>query len=245
MIKVILVTDNIPGCCYCSNLAAREGWGFPTLTRTRLLLWLAIMCIGRYVCGNFGRRRKSHGYGTEILKLFKTYSIKNMLVSLINILVNFKSMGRARTSLIRDSLWFAFDAESNQPMIRQWVNHDLPTFDFWFDLIFWFACESWFAGESWFARNQDQIESKWIKSKWIKMNQNKKNDSPTWIKNQKKILIHFGESKFRESKWIDSVWAQSTRLKMLKFLISTCWITIKSFFEKFNVFRIKKIMGYF
>ena len=41
---------------------------------------------------------------------------------------------RARTSLIRDSLWFAFDSKSNQP-IRKWVNHDSPTFDFWFDLI--------------------------------------------------------------------------------------------------------------
>ena len=47
-------------------------------------------------------------------------------------------------------------------MIRQWVNHDSPTIDFWF---------AGDADESWFATNQNQTESKLIKSNWI-TNQN-------------------------------------------------------------------------
>ena len=57
-----------------------------------------------------------------------------------------RTWGRARTGLIRDSLLFAFDSKSNQIMIRRWVNHDSPTFDFWFDLILirrWIMIRGW------------------------------------------------------------------------------------------------------
>ena len=82
---------------------------------------------------------------------------------------------RARTSLIRDSLWFAFDSKSNQPMIRKWVNHDSPSCDFWFDLILIRRCImicGWIA----IRDDQNQNESKWIKSIWIA------NQNELWIK---------------------------------------------------------------
>ena len=69
---------------------------------------------------------------------------------------------RAWTSLIRDLLSFAFDPKSNQPVIRKWVNHDSPTFDFFYSI--WFLIRRWIMIRGWIL-----IRSK-SKSSRIKMN---------------------------------------------------------------------------
>ena len=91
---------------------------------------------------------------------------------------------RARTSLIRDSLWFAFDSKSNQKMIRQWVNHDSPTIDFWFDLI---LIRRWIMIRGWIKIRDES------KSNRIKMNKINLNRKSKWIK----IKMNC------ESKWIN------------------------------------------
>ena len=63
-------------------------------------------------------------------------------------------ISRARNSLIRDSLWFAFDCWINRIIRKRWIIIHLPLI---FDSIgFRFARESWLAGESWFATNQNE-----------------------------------------------------------------------------------------
>ena len=87
-----------------------------------------------------------------------------------------RSWSRARTSLIRDSLWFALSRNRiNQWFANEWIKIHLPLI---FDSI-WF----WFAG----LMNKINLNRQ---SKWIK------------IKNK---MIRQRESNFRESKWIDSV----------------------------------------
>ena len=91
---------------------------------------------------------------------------------------------RARISLIRDSLRFNFDSKSNQAMIRKWVNHDSPIFDFWFDLI---LIRRWIMIRGWIVIRDES------KSNRIKMNKINLNRKSKWIK----IKMNC------ESKWIN------------------------------------------
>ena len=66
-----------------------------------------------------------------------------------------------------------FESKSNQPMIRKWVNHDWPTFDFWFNLILirrWIMIRRWIVSGD--ESKTNRIKMKYCDSKWIKMNQN-------------------------------------------------------------------------
>ena len=116
--------------------------------------------------------------------LWDDWNFLNILTrqqSLSNI-VKFINSVRGRTSVIRDSLWFDFDSKLNRPMICKWVNHDSPTFDFWFVFILI---------RGWIVINDES------KSNRIKINQNQKwKGSPTLIKNKKKILMHRANQKF-------------------------------------------------
>ena len=76
---------------------------------------------------------------------------------------------KARTCLIRDSLWFHFDSKANQPMIPKWVNHNSLTFDFWFGLLF-IRRGSGFTSASWFT-NKDKSDSKIEKNSTHRANQ--------------------------------------------------------------------------
>ena len=98
--------------------------------------------------------------------------------------VQFYPQTRAGTSLIRDSLWFAFDSKSNQPIIREWLIHDSPTFDFWFDLI---LIRRWIMIRGWIKIRDES------KSNRIKMNKINLNRKSKWIK----IKMNC------ESKWIN------------------------------------------
>ena len=80
----------------------------------------------------------------------------------------------------------AFDSKSNQAMIRKWVIHDSPPFDFWFGLIF---------------NSQVHHDS----PEWIKNKKNKKILIHLANQNHFFIFDSFRQIKFRESKWIDSV----------------------------------------
>ena len=110
---------------------------------------------------------------------------------------------RARTSLIRDSLW------SNQPMIRQWVTHGSPNFDFWFDLIF-----------------DPQVKQNQTESKLLKLNRKSKcikiqmNCESKWIKIKIK-LNHFNIFPLTSSKFGDDydysgrIWYNLYRIRLL------------------------------
>ena len=107
---------------------------------------------------------------------------------------DFPHSNRARTSFIRDSLWFAFDSKSNQWNHKKKMIHDSPYFDFWFDFI---LIRRWIMirGKSWVAANQNQISSKGLKATWIERIESESN----WIRIKNKMIRKC------ESKWIDSV----------------------------------------
>ena len=93
----------------------------------------------------------------------------------------FAALNRARTSLIRDALWFAFESKSNQSNHQKKVNDDLPALDFWFGFI---EIRKWIKAK-WSAKLMSQIGSIWK----FKVNQNERTRSVRFESESKQIRI--------------------------------------------------------